>query len=116
MKIDICHSVWDAISDSPEGAANLKLRSRLMDILVAYIREKWITQKEAALRFGVPLSRVSEVVKDRISKFSINKLVNMAVRVGFTSLKIDNGVSADLSDDKTKTQCGHDLKLHRTIT
>ena len=115
MEIDTCHSVWDAISDSPEDAANLKLRSRLMDILATYIRNEGITQKEAASRFGIPGSRVSELVNDRISKFTIDKLVNMAARVGLTPLKIDSGVSGDLNDDKTKTQYGHDLKLHRVI-
>ena len=40
MKIDTCQSVWDAIADSPEEAANLKLRSQLMDILAAYMRHE----------------------------------------------------------------------------
>ena len=45
MKIDTCQSVWDAIADGPEEAANLKLRSQLMDILTTYIRREGITQK-----------------------------------------------------------------------
>ena len=89
MKIDTYRSVWDAISDSSEEAANLKLRSQLMDILAAYIRNEGITQKEAALRFGISRSRVSELVNDRISKFTIDKLVNMAARVGMSPLKVD---------------------------
>ena len=65
MKIDTCQSVWDAIADGPEEAANLNIRSRLMDILASYIRSEEITQKEAARRFGVPHSQVSEVVNDK---------------------------------------------------
>ena len=37
MEIHTYRSVWDAIADSPEEAANLKLRSLLMDAIKAYI-------------------------------------------------------------------------------
>ena len=107
MKIDTYHSVWDAIADSSEEAANLKLRSQLMDILAAYIRNEGITQKEAALRFGIPRSRVSELVNDRISKFTIDKLVNMAARVGLSPLKVDADVSPDLGGSVSKTWYRH---------
>ena len=118
MKIDIYQSVWDAIADSPEEAANLKLRSQLMDILAAYIRNEGITQKEAALRFGIPRSRVSELVNDRISKFTIDKLVNMAARVGLNVLSINPDVSRDLSGNISKTRYrtveNHGSASHRT--
>ena len=78
-------SVWDAVADDAGEAANLKLRSHLMDILDAYIDREGITQGEASRRFAVPRSRVSELVNGRISKFSIDKLVNMAARVGFVT-------------------------------
>ena len=93
--------VWDAVSEGPSEAANLKIRSMLMIALAEYVPEaanlkirsmlmialaeyverQKITQAEAAKRFGVPRSRVSELVNGRISKFSIDRLVNMAARV-----------------------------------
>ena len=85
MEIHTYRSVWDAIADSPEEAANLKLRSQLMDAIKAYIDHENLTQEEAAKRLGVPRSRVSELVNGRISKFTIDKLVNMAARVGLTT-------------------------------
>ena len=85
QEIHTYRSVWDAIADSPEEAANLKLRSQLMDSIKAYIDHEDITQKEAAKRLGVPQSRVSELVNGRISKFTIDKLVNMAARIGLTA-------------------------------
>ena len=78
-------SVWDAVAADAGEAANLKLRSQLMDVLEAYISRERITQEEASRRFGVPRSRVSELVNGRISKFTIDKLVNMAARVGFVT-------------------------------
>ena len=82
VKVQTYSSVWDAIADSPEEACNLKLRSELMDALEAYILREGITQQVAAERLGIPRSRVSELVNGRISKFTIDKLVNMAARVG----------------------------------
>ena len=85
MEIHTYRSVWDAIADSPEEAANLKLRSQLMDAIKAYIDHENLTQEEAAKRLGVTRSRVSELVNGRISKFTTDKLVNMAARVGLTT-------------------------------
>ena len=82
MELHTRESVWDAVADDPAEAANLKLRSQLMDALESYIGHEEITQTEAAMRFGVPRSRVSELVNGRISKFTIDKLVNLASRVG----------------------------------
>ncbi len=82
MKVETYTSVWEAVADSPEEARNLKLRAELMDVLEAYIAQEGITQHVAAERLGVPRSRVSELVNGRISKFTIDKLVNMAARVG----------------------------------
>ena len=107
MNIDTYQSVWDAIADSPEEAVNLKIRSQIMDILAAYIRREGITQQEAAKRFGVPRSRVSELVNDRISKFTIDKLVNMAARVGLRPFDIDPGVFRDTNDNKSRTWRQH---------
>ena len=70
-------------SDSPAEAANLKLRSLLMDTIKSYIDQEKLTQEEAAKRLGVTRSRVSELVNGRISKFTIDKLV--AARVGLTT-------------------------------
>lgn len=85
MEINSYRSVWDAIAESPEEAHNLKLRSQLMDAIEAYIERENITQNVAAERLGVPRSRVSELVNGRISKFTIDKLVKMAARVGLTT-------------------------------
>ena len=90
MEINSYRSVWDAIAESPEEAHNLKLRSQLMDAIEAYIERESITQNVAAERLGVPRSRVSELVNGRISKFTIDKLVKMAARVGLrTSIRVE---------------------------
>ena len=90
VEVQTYSSVWDAITDSPEEASNLKLRAQLMDAIEAYILREGIMQRVAADRLGVPRSRVSELVNGRISKLTIDKLVNMAARAGLA----DGGVAA----------------------
>ena len=46
-------SVWDAIEDTPEEAANMKLRSALMLALKEHIARAGLSQSQAAKLFGV---------------------------------------------------------------
>ena len=116
MEIHTRESVWDAVADGPEEAANLKLRSQLMDALESYIDHEDITQTEAAKRFGVPRSRVSELVNGRISKFTIDKLVNMASRVGLTTrITVERGARSRSVAKTASTRAGleHEAKYRR---
>jgi predicted XRE-type DNA-binding protein len=84
--------VWKGVADTPAEAANLRLRSQLMMALTEYVERQTITQEEAGKRFGVPRSRVSELVNGKISKFSIDRLVNMASRVNLeTQIVVKQG-------------------------
>ncbi len=75
-------SVWDAIADTPEEAANLRLRSELMDKIAALIEVNGWTQVEAASSCGVTQPRVSDLLRGRISRFSLDALVNIAASLG----------------------------------
>jgi predicted XRE-type DNA-binding protein len=46
-------SVWDALEDTPGAAENMKIRSVLMQELVAHISDAGMTQSEAAKQFNV---------------------------------------------------------------
>ncbi len=75
-------SVWDAIADTPAEAANLKLRSALMDQITAIITSKGWTQNEAAMCCGVTQPRMNDLLRGRISRFSLDALVNIAAALG----------------------------------
>lgn len=75
-------NVWDAIADTPEEAANLTLRSELMDEIEAIIKQNGWTQKEAAKRCGVTQPRINDLLRGRIARFSIDALVNIASALG----------------------------------
>ncbi len=46
-------SVWDALADTPEQAANLRARAELMQKIAAIVKKHRWTQTEAAKRCGV---------------------------------------------------------------
>ena len=93
--------VWEGITDTPGEAANLRIRSQLMIALTEYVEQETITQEEAGRRFGVPRSRVSELVNGKISKFSIDRLVNMASRVNLeTEVVVKQGSKSVLEHSR----------------
>jgi predicted XRE-type DNA-binding protein len=75
-------NVWDAIADTPEEAANLTMRSALMDEIEAIIKAGGWTQAEAAKRCGVTQPRINDLLRGRIARFSIDALVNIASALG----------------------------------
>ena len=75
-------SVWDAIADTPEEAANLRLRSELMDAIAALIKKNGWTQVQTAERCGITQPRVNDLLRGRISRFSLDALVNIAASLG----------------------------------
>lgn len=75
-------NVWDAIADSPEEAANLTVRSELMNEIEEIIQKNGWTQAEAAKRCGVSQPRINDLLRGRISRFSVDALVNIAAALG----------------------------------
>jgi predicted XRE-type DNA-binding protein len=75
-------NVWDALADTPEEAANLTLRSELMDEIEAVIGKSGWTQAEAAKRCGVTQPRINDLLRGRIARFSLDALVNIASALG----------------------------------
>jgi predicted XRE-type DNA-binding protein len=77
-------SVFHDLAHTPEEAANLTARGLLMIAIEQRIREEGWTQTEAAARLQVTQPRVSDLLNGKISKFSLDALVNMLPPVGLT--------------------------------
>ena len=77
-------SVWDAIEDTPQQSASMRARSELMVNLTEVIREKGMTQGDAATLFGVTQPRVSDLMRGKINLFSLDTLVDMAATAGMS--------------------------------
>ena len=75
-------NVFEDLGFGREEAANLKIRADLMIELREYIQAHGGTQAEAADFFGETQPRISNLLKGEISRFSIDKLINMLARAG----------------------------------
>jgi predicted XRE-type DNA-binding protein len=75
-------SVWDAIADTPEQAANLRARAELMQKIAALVKDAGWTQAEASKRCGVTQPRMNDLLRGRVSRFSLDALVNIATAIG----------------------------------
>lgn len=74
---------FDALADTPEEAANLRARADLMQALSDLVAAEGWTQTEAARRCGVTQPRMNDLLRGRISRFSLDALVNMAASCGW---------------------------------
>jgi predicted XRE-type DNA-binding protein len=61
---------------------NLRLRSDLMIVLSKLITGRRLTQAKAAAMFGVSQPRVSDLMRGRIDRFSVDTLVAMLGSAG----------------------------------
>ncbi len=75
-------SVWDAIADTAEQAANLRARAALMQEIAALVQQSAWTQTEAAGQCGVTQPRMNDLLRGRVSRFSLDALVNIATALG----------------------------------
>ena len=76
------NSVWDAIADTPEQAANLQARAELMLQITAIIKANDWKQADAANHCGVTHPRINDLLRGRVSRFSLDALVNIAGALG----------------------------------
>ncbi len=75
-------NVFRDLGFSPEESANLKLRADLMIALSKVIKVRRLTQAKAAALFGVTQPRVSDLIRGKINRFSVDSLVAMLGHAG----------------------------------
>lgn len=75
-------TVWDALADTPAQAANLQARADLMRQIAELIQAEGWKQVEAAERCGVTQPRINDLLRGRVSRFSLDALVNIATALG----------------------------------
>ena len=85
MTVNVRRSTGNVFRDlgfSKEEAENLKIRTHLMIRLSKLIESRRLTQAQAASLFGVTQPRVSDLVRGKIDRFSIDTLVAMFGHAG----------------------------------
>jgi len=66
----------------PAQAANLRARAELMQQIAAIVKKTRWTQTEAAQRCGITQPRMNDLLRGRVSRFSLDALVNIATALG----------------------------------
>ena len=77
-------NVFRELGFDPAESENLRLRSDLMIVLGKLIQSRRLTQARAAAMFGVSQPRVSDLVRGRIDRFSVDTLVAMLGHAGLS--------------------------------
>ena len=75
-------NVFKDLGFDAEEAANLKLRSQLMIAADKALIEKKMTQQAAAKALGISQPRVSDLLRGKADKFTIDSLVNILTKLG----------------------------------
>ncbi|MEW6714286.1 MAG: helix-turn-helix transcriptional regulator [Nitrospirota bacterium] len=85
MKESIIKSSGNVFLDlgfPPEEAAILQMRSEIMADLRKFIKNKKLTQARAAAILGVSQSRVSDLIRGKWERFSLEMLITLATKAG----------------------------------
>ncbi len=78
MNTEVYESVWDALADTEQEAANLKARAALLYEIRKAVKRWDIPQEEAAKRLGLTRPRTNDLLRGKLTKFSLDALVNIA--------------------------------------
>lgn len=80
---DASNSVFDALADTSEEAANLTARADLMLAIRERVKSWNLPQEHAAKQLGLTRPRLNNLLRGRLDKFSLDALVNIATAAGF---------------------------------
>ena len=75
-------NVFEDLGFDTAEAENLKLRAQLMRELETLIHNQRLTQSKAAELLGIHQSRVSDLVRGKIDRFSLDMLVKLLAKTG----------------------------------
>jgi len=81
-KVHSSGNVFIDLGFSPEEAAILQMRADLMADLRKFIKAKRLTQAKAAEILGVSQSRVSDLIRGKWERFSLEMLIILATKAG----------------------------------
>ena len=81
-KVESFDNIWDAIADTAGKSANMQAKAELMRQIVAIIKKNGWKQVEAAQHCGITQPRLNDMLRGRISRFSLDALVNIAAAIG----------------------------------
>jgi predicted XRE-type DNA-binding protein len=84
MKHEKFDNVWFALEATEADAINMTMRSDLMTSIERSVAAWNLSQAEAAKRLGITRPRLNDLLRGKISKFSLDTLTTLAMKAGLT--------------------------------
>ena len=84
MEIERGANAGESLTGTVEDATHLALRSQLLLALGDAVIGWNLTPAEAAARLGITQSRLGNLLRGRVGKFSLDALVALSARIGLT--------------------------------
>jgi predicted XRE-type DNA-binding protein len=75
-------TIWHALFDDPAEIASLQMRSEALGAIALKVKTWELTQAEAAKRLGISQPRLNDLLRGRISRFSLDALIKIATSAG----------------------------------
>ena len=82
MKSERFENVFDALFDDPAQAANMKAKAELTIQITDVVKSWRLSQDEAAARLKIGRRRLNDLLRGRMSKFSLDALIKIAASAG----------------------------------
>ncbi len=83
MNAETFDNVFDALGYAPAEAASLTARAELLVQIRERVRSWDVPLEHAAPRLGLTRPRLSDLMRAKVDKFSLDALVNIATAAGF---------------------------------
>ena len=99
-------NLFELMTSDPVKYNSWSLKSKLMLVVGLVIRERNLTQKEVAATLDISQPRVSNLLKGKMDKFSIDSLLEMLFKLGFCG---------DISFDPRNTDAPLEFKLRKAV-
>ena len=84
IKIETFDNVWFALEKTEAEAINMTMRSDLMMAIEDAVKKWELSQLEAAKKLGITRPRLSDLMRGKINKFSLDALTAIAHNAGLT--------------------------------
>nr|WP_260292451.1 XRE family transcriptional regulator [Sedimenticola hydrogenitrophicus] len=98
MESETFESVWDALCDTPEEAANMKVRAELLIDIRERVKAWDLSPEKAAKRLRLTRPRLNDLLRCNAGEFSLDALVVIATAAGL-ALHIE---VTDLTDKRRR--------------
>ena len=84
-------TIWHALFDDPAEIASLQMRGEVLGAVALKVKGWGLTQADASKRLGISQPRLNDLLRGRISRFSLDALIKIATNAGI-------GVNLELRD------------------